>query len=335
MRFITGFTALLLFAVSCGKVEKGRYIADNDTSFSADIRSISARINQDPGNAELYYRRANTFFFEKRFPDARIDIDHALILDSLNPVYHFRKAEILMATDTADSRKAMFHYAAAVRLKPGYEEALTALGKMQVARQEYTQAETTLNKILELNPGNTNAMLLLGIAYKEMKDTGRAMARFEEALRLQPNEFNAIMQIANIYAARRDPVALQYYDRALTVDEFSDEAMYAKGFLLQQLGRYKDALSLYLRTKTTNPGHRFAYYNSAVIYGIFEDWKEAYRWADDLIAIDDQFAKAFHYRGFVAEKLGRTTDAIGDYRRVLELDPANELAKEDLARLGN
>lgn len=334
MRFILSSFLIVLLAGACGSKPQGRYISETDTAFSADIRSISARINKEPGNADLYYKRANTFFYETRFRDALQDIDFALLLDSLNPVYHVRKAEILMGTDSADAKKAIAHYRKALNLKPGMEDALSGLGKILLARQEYPEALETFNTLLEVNPMNAGTLVYMGLAAKEMKDTAQAMMRFEKALSINPSEFNAVMQLANLYAVRKPDLALQYYDRALSIDEYSDEALYAKGFLLQQLGRYKDALSLYLRTKEVNAGHRFSYYNSAVIYGLFKDYEEALRWLDDLIAIDENFAKAYHYRAFVNEQLGRMNDAIGDYRKTLELDPKNQDAKTRLGELG-
>jgi tetratricopeptide (TPR) repeat protein len=333
MRFILSCFLLLIIAGACGSKVKGRYISDGDTTFSDDIRSISARINKEPSNADLYYKRANTFYFETRFRDALQDIDFALFLDSLNPVYHARKAEILMGNDSADSKLAMAHYRKALKLKPGMEDALSGLGKILLARQAYPEALETFNALLDVNPMNAGTLVIMGLAAKEMKDTAQAIMRFEKALSINPSEFNAVMQMANLYAARKPELALQYYDRALTVDEYSDEALYAKGFLLQQLGRYKDALSLYQRTKEANAGHRFAYYNSAVIYGLFKDFEEALRWLDDLIAIDENFVKAYHYRAFVNEQLGRTKDAIGDYRKTLELDPKNEDARTRVSEL--
>ncbi len=325
---------MILLAGSCGTKPQGRYISEADTTYSADIRSISARINKEPGNADLYYKRANTFYYETRFRDALQDIDFALILDSLNPIYHVRKAEILMGADSADSKKAIAHYRKALTLKPGMEDALSGLGKILLARQEYAESLETFNTLLEVNPMNAGTLVYMGLAAKEMKDTAQAMARFEKALSINPSEFNAVMQMANLYATRKPELALQYYDRALTIDEYSDEALYAKGFLLQQLGRYKDALALYLRTKEVNAGHRFAYYNSAVIYGLFKDYEEALRWLDDLIALDENFVKAYHFRAFVNEQLGKMNDAIGDYRKTLELDSKNEDAKTRLNELG-
>ena len=71
-----------------------------------------------------------------------------------------------------------------------------------------------------------------------------------------------------------------------------------------------------------------------MIYGLFKDFKEALRWLDDLIAIDENFAKAYHDRAFVNEQLGRTNDAIGDDRKTLELEPKHEEAKNQLSALG-
>ena len=52
---------------SCSDTGNERYISEKDTTYSADVRSISEKINKSSRNAELYYKRANTFYFEENF----------------------------------------------------------------------------------------------------------------------------------------------------------------------------------------------------------------------------------------------------------------------------
>ncbi len=52
------------------------------------------------------------------------------------------------------------------------------------------------------------------------------------------------------------------------------------------------------------------------------------------IELNPNFAKAHYGRGLAYEKTGDRVKAIGDYRKVLEIDPSNQYAKEDLKRMG-
>ena len=51
------------------------------------------------------------------------------------------------------------------------------------------------------------------------------------------------------------------------------------------------------------------------------------------IAFDPNFTPAYNTRGLAYEKMGDKEQAIADYRKVLEIDPSNQKAKEGLKRL--
>jgi len=141
--FCVFLVLLFLFLVvpSCSDNANARYISEKDTTYSADIRSVSEKINKSPNNAELYYKRANTFYFESNIKQAILDIDYAIGIDSINPLYEFKRAEFLISGDTANSQEAIKSFKKAIRLKPNYVEAMLSFGKLLIARQSYEEAE--------------------------------------------------------------------------------------------------------------------------------------------------------------------------------------------------
>src|SRR5690606_4807393 len=95
----------LTLILACNN-EIRRFIDENDENYSEDIRSVSHKINKNPSDAELYYQRANTFFYEKRFKDAIEDIKIAIELNPKNAVYHYKLGEFYFEQDTIRSRPA-------------------------------------------------------------------------------------------------------------------------------------------------------------------------------------------------------------------------------------
>jgi tetratricopeptide (TPR) repeat protein len=135
-------------------------------------------------------------------------------------------------------------------------------------------------------------------------------------------------------AALNDPKTTSYFDRALAINEYSDEAFYGKGLYLQRKERYRDALSCYDRAATINKAHKLARYNSAVIYTLFEDWGNAEKWCNEVLELDDKYANAIALHGFINEKKGDKKAALADYKAALEIDPNNGPAKSGLKSLG-
>lgn len=325
---------LLVLALSCGRSKlPGRFIAETDTAFSQDVRDISAKINKNPQNAELWYRRGNTFFYQDRYKDAAMDMETAVTLDSLNALYHFRLGETMLKMDSANSRKSKRHLEKAVQLKPDFNEANLLLAKYFLARQEYDKAEAILKKLTGVADYSDKSFVFLGICSKEKKDTVNAILYFEKALQQNTQNYDAALQVALLKANTINTDAMQYFNRAIAINEAAEEAWYGKGLLSQQLGKYQQALECYDKTSGINPAHTFALYNSAVVYSLTSNWIKTEEYCNRLLKLDET-ANTYALRGYSYEKRGKKEKAAEDYRTALKLDPANEPALAGLKAIG-
>ena len=327
-------TLLLFWFASCNQSSKiGRYIAETDTNYTQDIRDISAKINKDPGNADLHYKRGNTFYYQKKYQDASLDFQSAVMLDSQNAMYHFRFGETILMKDTADPLLAMKHLRKATKLKKSFYEAEFALAKLFLYRQMYADAKKGLESLLEISEYADKANFYIGVLHKEQKDTARAMAFFEKALQINPQQYNAVMQIALLKANKGEDIALKYFDRALAINEFSDEALYGKGFYLQQHGNYSDAVKCYDQARLLNPQHILALYNTAFISLANADYTKCIDLCNSLVQLNPNFGNAYALRGEAHLKLGNKKAALENYNAALKIDPNNIPAKTGIQEI--
>lgn len=322
-----------ILAQSCKKSTAYRYISDTDTTFSADIRAISKKINNAPTNAELFYTRAKTFYFIDKYKDAIIDLDYALVLDSINPLYCYTKGMYLMSGDTANAREAEKSFKKAIRLKKDYVEAYLELAKIQFAKQNYFEAEQNYFEASKLDPSNALPYFYIGLMAKEQKDTAKAINLFEKALVYDGNYYDAIMQLANYYAEKNNKKCVALFDKALKINEYSYEAMYAKGLYFQNQNLYKDASILYQEVVKINPSHLFCRYNLAYIHTHFKNYEDALDLLNETIKLDERYADAYTLRGFVKENMRNSLGANSDYQLALQLDKNQKLASEGLKRV--
>lgn len=329
------FTLLLLTVIGtgCGDKPGARFISESDTAYSADIRNVSKKINAEPGNAELYYRRANTFYFENNFSQALQDIDYALELDSVNPLYHYNRGKYLMAGDTANASEAEKSYRKAIRFKSDFFDAYTDLAKLLLARQQYAEAEAMYRQANKLDVASPLPYFYLGIIAKETGDTAKAVALFEKTLTYDSKHYDAIMQLGNYYALLKDKKAILFFDRAIAINAYSDEALYAKGLYLQNAGYYKDASALYETVSKINQGHIFCRYNLGFIHALFGNYQQSLKYLDETIELAPDYADAYTLRGTVKEKLKNSTGAYNDFKKALLLDDNQTKAREGLKRI--
>lgn len=312
--------------ISCKQDVPGRYISETDTAFSKDILDVSAKINKDPFNADLYYKRGNSFYYQKRLNDAIIDFETAVKLDSNNAVFHFRLGETFLMQDSANPIKTLMHLQKATSLKMDFYEAEFALAKLYLYRQMYDKSFKAFEKLENQPEYADNAVFFIGMGYKEQKDTLRAMQHFGKVLQINPQHYNAVMQIAAIHAGRGSNLALQYYDRALMINEASDEAYYGKGYFYQQTSDFEKALAMYDKARLINSAHKLALYNSAYIALAKGNYPKCLDLCNTYMEMDENNANAFAMRGTTHEKMGNKKAALQDYNAALGIDPKNRPA---------
>ncbi len=323
---------LILF-IACGKSlpDGARYISQTDTTFSADIRSISAKINQDPTNAENYYLRGNSFFYANKFKDAILDLNTAIQLNDKNPLYHYRIAESYLSLDSAKYELCNKHLYQCIQLKNNnYPEAELLLAKLNIARQQYKEAMTILNELVSIPEYQENALLLKAVSYKEQRDTNASLQLIDKVLLLNPNNFDATMQKALFLIDKDQALCEKFVNKAIALNEFSDEALYTKGLIEQRKNNFSNAVKLYEKVIKINPYHLYAYYNRAVIETMFENYEVSIELCDKITTLNPKFVKAYVLRGYSFMILKNKTSAADNFKKALVLDPKSKIAQEYL-----
>lgn len=323
----------MAFLVGACQTQEGpevRVLSEMDSTLSPEIRALCKRIADDPSNAELYYLRGNAFYYEGEFEQAQIDLEASLTINPDQALVHFRLAETCLQKDSAQSPQAEFHFSEALRLKPDYSEAKMEQTRLWVARQDYDKALNNLKSLKELDDFRDRAYLLESVVYREQGDTSKSEAILDALLRVNAQNYDATMQKALILLNRKDPMTIKWLDKAIALDELSDEALYHKGLWLQWQGKYADAMTLYENANKINPGHLYARYNRAVIENLFENYTQCEEHCNQLLDMSPDFALALALRGYSREKLGYKKAAQLDYQAALDIDPNLELAREGL-----
>ena len=76
-----------------------------------------------------------------------------------------------------------------------------------------------------------------------------------------------------------------------------------------------------------------AYYNTGYIYFSQNNWPLAIRHFEMSAKVNPEFEKPVYMLGLTKEAMGKNEEAIGFYKKTLQINPNFELAKEGLKRL--
>lgn len=326
--FITGILCVIAgYSSSCS--EKAQDKKDDKTELKS-VMAISAEIEKDPTNPELYYRRATAYYDDKYLDKALADIDQALVLSADNAIYLYLKGRILYAMNKTVEASKMYERAIAVN--PEFNEARLKLAELYFIVKEHKKANDLLNVVLSQDNKNLSALFFKGMNYKEMGDTPSAIQAFQRAYELDAKNYDAVMQLGILYAAQKNKVALDYYISASRINPKSPEPPYSAGVFLQENRDYKRAVKMYEQALKADENYYQAYYNAALINIEIGRYNDAINNFNTVIRLQPEFAEAYYLRGFCYEKLGNKEDARINYEYAIEINPEYAMAKDALKR---
>jgi len=239
----------------------------------------------------------------------------------------------------------------AIRRDPGDTEANTGLGRLDLRRAKFADAEKHFRTALErltfkhTTPKNAEPLYYLGIALKAQGKTDEAFDTFYKAAWSQEWKAPAYFALAEISAARGDfAAALKFADSSLAANALNIRAAGLKAAALRHLSRTAEAREVIAAARNTDPldvrlmaeqwlatkdaaaGQTlFATLNT---YGptaqeLAAEYADAGLWRDAVDTLVPALAAAdpakvsplvYYYLGDFAEKLGDVTKA-AEYRR--------------------
>ncbi|MBI2901226.1 MAG: tetratricopeptide repeat protein [Planctomycetes bacterium] len=242
----------------------------------------------------------------------------------------------------------------AVRLAPGYAEALVDRGNLKYRAGDFAAAVRDYDLALSVQPDSADACNNRGIARLARDDPRGAFADFDRAVRLRPNYWGSYLNRGNALRAMGDAKgAIEDYGRAIAMRPSGPNAFFSRGRAKAMLADWRGAVSDYDRAIELRDGYAPAYYwrgNAKNALGDVDgaiadygraverkpDYVEAYlnrgnaratrREYDAAIADYDRaidlkkdYANAYAARGVVRRYLGRHAEAIADLDRAIEL----------------
>lgn len=339
MYFNSHLTGKLIFIIlttwvfqSCSNHTPSDKASQTDSTITAvaGAEALSREIEQNPTDAELYYKRAMLYFNQKYLDRALADIEEASNLNKDNPLYYFTRGRILYAMNrTAEAAKM---YESAITIKPDYEEAQMKLAELYYVVKEHKKSIDLLNLVIASSK-RFDAYFLRGMNQKESGDTARAIASFQLAFELNGTDYESLMQLGLLHAAKKDPVAVEYFTQAIKLNPKSSEAYFGRAYYYQLAGQLQKALFDYKKVIDIDPSNDRAYYNVGYINFEAGKYREALRSWDICIQMNNYNIQAYYMRGLVHETRKNKEDAKLNYEYALQLDPKYQLAIDGLNRL--
>lgn len=309
----------------------------NNSSLSGDntlqypeLKEINAAIEKAPTNASLYFKRGKILHQLTQDSLALKDFLHAVSIDSSQAAYHSAIGELLF--NHKDITGSVKWIEQAVKLNPTDEIAHLKLAHVFLYTEEYPKAFTEINTVLRTNVYNPEAYFLKGMCYKGLKDTGKAISSFQTAVEVNPKYADAFLQLALLHEAKKNPLALSYFENAYKADTSNLEPLYGKAMYWQNQGNFTEAKKIFNRIVGINRQYPKSYYNTGWMLLQEDSTEKAIRMFTMALDVKPDYADAFFNRGLCYEIRQDIEKAIFDYNQALNLQPDNNAYQQALQR---
>jgi tetratricopeptide (TPR) repeat protein len=323
----------ILLAISC-KNHTDNKTADTNPILTSNprLKGITEQIKKDPKDASLYFQRGEILHKMEIDSLAIKDYKTAASLDTNRAEYYSAVGDLLF--ENKDLTTSVQWLQKAIAKNPTDVKAHLKIAKLFLYLRQYANGFAELNIVLRKNAYNPEAYFLKGMLYKDMKDTAKAISSFQTAETVAPDFREAVIQLGLLFSAKKDPIALQYFDKALKMDSTDVFPIFAKGVYYQDSKDYIAAKAEYRKCIIKNNHYTDAYFNLGYIYMQEDSIQKAYKQYDIATKIDPTNPSAYFNRGICSELMDSIKKAVIDYKQALALDTAYKSPKEALKRLG-
>lgn len=326
-RIITCLLALLLiFGYSCQN--KNRY-----ADLPSELAKLCKEIDRHPKRSELYYQRADYYYYHQEVEKGIADMQTAIRLQPDSSKYYVKLSDLYFAQRETDLAEEMLQ--TAIKKQPDNNEARLKLAELYYHLRMLDECGKTIDEAVALQPFNPKAYLIQAFMMKDQRDTANYLRLLQLVIDQDPKEIKAFLELGYFYQQLNNPLAINYYQNALNVDPNNVEIRYNLGKMYQDMGKTEEAEQEYKTVIEIDPKNIPALNNLGYLY-LDENiarYDEAAKLFSQAIEANPNFVYSVCNRGVAYEYLGEYNKARKDYQTALKLERNFEPAIAGLNRL--
>lgn len=334
------------------------YAAMNDTIKA--LNDLSKAIQTDPSNSRFYNSRAQLHYEQGKYDLADADYQKMISLDRGDVMGYMGMGRNANAKKRWDDAISQFDHV--IKLAPDYSSGYSFRADAYIGKMKWAEATDDIIKALDID-GDIKALYLLPslpeeasslikpklkiqmakqpanrywpyclavLAYSN-KDFDEAISYFEKANALDANSV-FMENIADCYVEKRDYVrALDYAERALSMNPEDYDMVNLKAGILGSLGKYNECLAerdRYVAKFPDNPNAYLSRANDLLDAGRFSDAIEDFNTAVVLAPSLSKDSYLLMRRGDAFRFSGKNDEAAKDYEALLTAEKDSVLTAD-------
>ena len=214
---------------------------------------------------------------------------------------------------------------------PENADVLQLLSEIFCATGAWSEAVTTLEKVVVLRPNDSHTLNNLAVALRHVGKLDEAIVILQQALLRRPDLALPYKNLGEIYRQRQQlPLAKAQYETALRCDPNDPEIYNGLGIVLAMQGRRIAAVSPLEKAIELNPKYAEAENNLANILLSLGRFDEAFSHARQAVHLLPDRANLRITLGNTLKAHGDNEGAVSEYQRALQINPHNALIHQSL-----
>ena len=288
--------------------------------------SVTDSIRKDPGNDELYYRRAVLLYNNNFREPALADFRTAWSLESRE--HYASGISNILVEKKPDSaivflRDALKELPKSLFLQLSLVRAYDTTGKTN-------DALVACDTILQQYPGYVNALLMKSDLLLKKNDSAGAIDALEKAYVSMPSSPGIVNKLAYQYAETKNNKAIRLADSLIRIDSQRLFAgpYYIKGMYYSNINERAKAIESFDAAIKIDHRYLNAYIEKGKILLDQKKSNEALKTFELANTVTPSFPDAWYWMGRCQELMGNKAEAKQNYEKAFELDNTFTEAKE-------
>lgn len=292
--------------------------------------ALTDSIQDQPSNAELYYKRGAVLLQNNQLAYAETDLQKAWSIKK-DEQYALGVANVLRKKNPA---AAVQFLESATKELPQSITLQIALARGYQQQGAVQKAVDICNQVIAKHPYQLDALELKAqLLQAEKKD--EAIATLEKAYSISPDDVELVHNLAFMYAENRNAKVLKLSDSLIKADASGKHAepYYFKGVYYYNIGDRNAALSAFDEAIQHDYYFLDAYMEKGSLLYDSKQYPKALQTFNLAITVSPTFADAYYWRGKTLQASGNKEEAKLDYQRAYGLDKNLKEAKEAADKL--
>ena len=343
------FAIGILFMVSCKgdpSTSREEINPEADTTqiiqTNTELTDIEQYIITNPNSEKGYYQLAS-YYLKNNQPDlAFTQVNKAMKMVPKDPDINLLKGKIYVALNKLDLGLPFIERS--VELDSLHIEGNLALADIYLKGKDLDNSVKLINTVISQNQYLAEPYFLKGIWYEMQGKTDLAISSYQTTIERNPNYYDAYLKLGTIYNNQDNPLAIQYFNSAISIHPKSIEAWRMKGMSYFDHEQFDLAIGCFDTILSFDSTFEVSHFDIGRAHlGMCYDnnpktkndslLKEAITHFDKALFLNENYVPARYNRALCYENLGNLTLAKTEYKKILEIEVNYEPAVNALNRL--